>query len=304
MTETSVCVRGYAKINLHLDVVGRMENGYHRVETVMQTVSLCDDVTLSFKKTSGFSLHCNIQNVPQDGRNLAIRAADLFCEATGVACGLHIEIEKRIPMAAGMAGGSADAAAVLIGMNRLYGQLLSLEQLCALGGRLGADVPFCIVGGTAYADGKGDVLHEFPSMPKCSLVIACAGEGVSTPWAYGVLDKRYDDFTVTSAHGQLAELREAMRNGNLSDVASRMYNIFETPVLEQRPVAARIREILLACGAVGAMMSGSGPSVFGIFEEETQAREAMRVLSKQGYDPYLCEPMDSQWETIGFGQGN
>lgn len=291
MTETSICVRGYAKINLHLDVVGKMENGYHRVETVMQTVSLYDDVTLSRKKEGGFSLRCNVRDVPTDGRNLAIRAAQLFCEATGVSEHLDIAIDKRIPMAAGMAGGSADAAAVLIGMNRLNGELLSVDELCALGGRLGADVPFCIVGGTAYADGRGEILHPFPSMPACAIVIACAGEGVSTPWAYGLLDERYRDFADASAHGTLGILREAMVRGDLLEVAHGTYNIFETPVLERRPVAAEIRDSLEKNGALVARMSGSGPSVFGIFAGEREARTAVSALEQQGYHPYLCYPV-------------
>lgn len=294
MVETSICVKGYAKINLHLDVVGKMENGYHQVETVMQTVSLHDDVALSVTEKNAFSLRCNIQEIPTDGRNLAIRAAQLFCEATGISKGLHIEIKKRIPMAAGLAGGSADAAAVLIGMNRLYGDLFSVDALCELGGRLGADVPFCIVGGTAYADGKGDVLHPFPAMPDCALIIACAGEGVSTPWAYGMLDEQYHDFSNSSAHGMLNELEESMRMGNLPRVAQSMYNIFEAPVLAQRVVATEIRKLLLNNGALGAMMSGSGPSVFGVFENENYTQEAMRALTEHGYKPYLCRPIEKR----------
>lgn len=294
MAKTSICVTGYAKINLHLDVLGIMENGYHAVETVMQTVSLCDDVTLSLTEKDGFFLRCNIQEIPTDSRNLAIRAAQLFCEATGVSKCLDIEIQKRIPMAAGMAGGSADAAAVLVGMNRLYGELLSTEELCVLGARLGADVPFCIVGGTAYADGKGDVLHPFPSMPDCSLVIACAGEGVSTPWAYGILDEQYDHFTDWTAHGNLDALKCAMQEKNLRGVVKNMYNIFEKPVLARRPVGAQIREILENSGALGAMMSGSGPSVFGIFENEACAQNAMCALLERGYDPYLCHPIEKR----------
>ena len=291
MAEKSICVKGYAKINLYLDVTEKMEDGNHRVETVMQTVSICDDVTLSLKENNGFSLRCNVSGVPTDGTNLALRAAKLYCEATGVPEHLHVKIEKRIPMAAGMAGGSADAAAVLVGMNRLYGTLLSPEQLCALGRRLGADVPFCIVGGTAYADGRGDVLHPFPSLPSCALVIACEGEGVSTPWAYGLLDQQYHDFEEPVRHGALQQLKKAAEQGDLLEIARNTYNIFEEPVLAERPVAAEIRCLLLEHGALGAMMSGSGPSVFGIFETDAQAEMAMRALAERGYTPYLCYPV-------------
>ncbi len=284
-------VQGYAKINLHLDITGRMEGGYHRVETVMQSVSLCDYVTV-IRKEHGFSAACDVAGVPSDEKNIAVRAAMLFCEQLSAKDGALIEIQKNIPMAAGMAGGSTDAAAVLSGMNQLYGLPFSVEELCEMGGRLGADVPFCIVGGTRYADGKGDRLCLLPSMPDCHLVIACEGEGVSTPWGYGVLDRLWNDFTETSSYvpKQTDGLRKALADGSLKGVCSAMYNIFEEPILALRPVAADVRRILKESDAMRAMMSGSGPSVFGIFEDEQVAKATAEKLRSAGYRPYVCQP--------------
>lgn len=286
------CERGYAKINLHLDVTGRMEGGYHRVETVMQTVSLYDDVTVRLTE-SGFHATCNVSGVPTDEKNIAVRAAMKFCERLGLSLGAEIFIQKNIPMAAGMAGGSTDGAAVLRAMNRLCGEPLSLEELCEIGSELGADVPFCIVGGTAYADGKGDILHPFPPMPACFLVIACEGEGVSTPWGYGLLDRLYDDFEEGSVYRPKSTdaLRAALQEGSIEAVTGEMYNIFEAPVLSRRPVAADVKRILLGAGAMGAMMSGSGPSVFGIFESERAAIQGADALQNAGYRSYLCCPI-------------
>ncbi len=295
MKPTSICERGYAKINLHLDITGRMEEGYHRVETVMQTVSLFDEVTVTLTE-AGFSADCNVRGVPTDEKNIAVRAAMLFCQWTGLSRGARISIRKNIPMAAGMAGGSTDGAAVLRGMNRLCGGILSIDELCELGSQLGADVPFCIVGGTAYADGKGDILHPFPAMPDCSLVIACEGEGVSTPWGYGLLDRLYGNFEEGSDYRPRSTdaLRRALEKGTVDEVAKEIYNIFEEPVLARRPVAADVRRILCEQGAIGAMMSGSGPSVFGLFADSTEADRAADALRQAGYCPYVCRPTQSK----------
>ena len=288
-----VSERGYAKINLHLDMLGRMADGYHSVQTVMQTVSIFDEVTVILGEEKGFFASCNVEGVPSDEKNIAVRAAHLFCEETGLSLGGEIRIHKEIPMAAGMAGGSADGAAVLRAMNRLCGEPLSMDALCALGARLGADVPFCIVGGSAYADGRGDVLHPFPAMPDCFIVAACEGEGVSTPWGYGLLDRRYDNFSETSNYVPkgIEPLRAALESGEIEATCREMYNIFEEPILAERPVAARVRSLLLEAGATGAMMSGSGPSVFGVFADEEGAERAVKKMKAEGYRPYLCRPI-------------
>ncbi len=169
----------------------------------------------------------------------------------------------------------------------------TLRELCAIGARLGADVPFCIVGGIAYADGRGDILHPFPAMPDCYMVAACEGEGVSTPWGYGVVDRQHGNFDENCGYipRGTEHLRNALEHQDLAALCQYMYNIFEEPVLAERPVAASIRELLLKNGAMGAMMSGSGPSVFAIFETESEAQKAAEALKKEGYRPYLCRPI-------------
>ncbi len=292
MNET--CERGYAKINLHLDVTGRLEGGYHRVETVMQTITLFDEVTLT-RKAEGdesLTLSCDVPEVPTDEKNLAYRAALLYFEKIGRREGIHIDIQKSIPMAAGMAGGSADAAGTLRGLNRLMGEPLRVEELCDLGAALGADVPFCILRGCAFADGRGDALHDFPAMPDCAILAVCEGEGVSTPWAYGLLDELWDGFGENSVYQPKSTdaLRRACERGSLSALADATYNIFEEPVLARRPVAARVKRLMEENGAVVSMMSGSGPSVFGLFEAEEGARAAKARMEKEGYRVYLCRP--------------
>ncbi len=293
LMNSSVRVFGYAKINLHLDITGRLENGYHAVNTVMQTISLCDEVAITLREDEKIFATCNVSGVPTDEKNLAVRAALLLREAIGASVGAEIRIQKTIPMAAGLAGGSADAAATLVGLNRLLGEVCSEKELCAIGSRLGADVPFCIVGGTRFADGKGDVLHSFPKMPDCAMVVACEGEGVSTPWAYRRLDETFGNFE--EAFGYLPKsvepLKQALTENNLQGIAETMFNIFEAPVLAERPVAAELRSLFLSAGALGAMMSGSGPSVFAIFASEADAENAVDLLQKKGYRGFLCHPI-------------
>lgn len=294
MESKSISVFGYAKINLHLDITGRLDGGYHRVATVMQSVSLCDVVTVTLRDADGFSLACNVEGVPTDSKNLAIRAAELYCQTVGEKPSAHIVIDKKIPMAAGLAGGSTDAAATLIAMNRLHGERLSTQELCLLGAQLGADVPFCMMCGTAYGDGRGDRLDPLPQMPDCAIVVACGGEGVSTPWAYGLLDSLYDDFSANSTYvpREFESLCTALKGKNLLGVCSNLYNIFESGVLPERPVAQKIRQFLTEQGALAAMMSGSGPSVFGIFSDDQLAAQVAESLKKQGVFACVCRPMD------------
>ncbi len=282
-------IKGYAKINLHLDVTGIMENGFHCVNNIMQSVSLCDTVTLKMREDGIITVDCDIEGVPKNESNLAYRAARLFCERAKASVGADIYIEKNIPMAAGLAGGSADAAATLKGMNELCGAPLSQDELCAIGSELGSDIPFCIVGGAAFADGKGDILHPFPKMPDCIIVVACGGEGVSTPQAYRMLDQKYDSFCSYTPVDTSA-LRSAAERGDIVDIAKNTFNIFEQPVLAVRPVAAAIKKAMTDGGAIRAMMSGSGPSVFGIFDSDEAAEQAARIIAKMGVTPYICRP--------------
>jgi len=288
-------LKAYAKINLHLDVLGIAENRYHKVDTVMQTVSLCDDVTVALSEGESHSISCNIESIPKDRKNLAWRAADIFFERIGEKRAADIKIFKRIPVAAGLAGGSTDAAAVFRGLNRLCGEPMTLSELCELGAALGADVPFCIVGGTLFADRYGDLLHPIAEMPSCHMVVACGKEGVSTPWAYSTLDSCFGGFAEGAySPKDLSPLRRALEDGDILSVAENIYNIFERAIEPEREEVTAIKEVMLARGAYNAMMSGSGPSVFGIFPDEKTAKLAEDELKTQGVAAFYCNPVKNQ----------
>lgn len=288
--------RANAKINLYLDVVSRRENGYHDIVSIMQTVSLCDIVTVGYTPTGHFSIRLSASgnaDMPTDCRNLAWRAAELYLSKIGQSGEVTITIQKRIPMAAGLAGGSADAAAVLRAMNRLCGNRLSTEELCVLGAKLGADIPFCIVGGSALVGGIGDELTEIASMPESVLVVACMGEGVSTPWGYGKLDELHGNFAETRVEdARVGRIVDAMKNGKILDTCADFYNIFEEIVPSVQPYVNQIKEIMTAGGARRAMMSGSGPSVFGVFESVEDAMAVTEQLNGMGASAFVCHPRE------------
>lgn len=290
----TIVENAYAKINLHLDVTGRLDGGFHRVETVMLAVSLCDTliVTATGEKDK-IEVSGNLRDMPGGTDNLAGKAAMRFFEAIGSDHGAVIFIKKRIPMAAGLAGGSADAAATLRALNRLYDLPLSKEKLMEIAAEIGTDVPFCLNGGTAFADGRGERLHSFAFMPGCAIVVACGGEEVSTPWAYRLLDERWDGFSEASTYKPrgVQALRAAMKSGELSALDDATYNIFEEPVSAERPMVSEIRKRMYAGGAVAARMSGSGPAVFGIFGQETQAIDVCNALQKDGIFAAVCRPL-------------
>ncbi len=290
----------YAKINLCLDIVGRRENGYHELDGVMQSITLCDLLTVRYEASEERTVSMTAQgnpDMPTDGRNLAVKAAALFLETVGLGGRVEIELQKRIPMAGGLAGGSTDAAAVLRALNRLTEKELSAEDLCALGARLGADVPFCIVGGAQRTQGIGDVLTPVPPMPDCHIVIARRGEGVSTPWAYGRLDEIYNGFSKASTRPDsgFPRLLEALQKGSLEGVCETVYNIFEPIVAECRPDVSLLCSMMTEHGASVARMSGSGPSVFGIFSEERDAKNACEALQKAGAEAFACAPMPKEF---------
>ena len=287
-----ISVLAYAKINLHLDVLGVAENGYHLVNTVMQTVSLCDDVTVSLNDTGVHSIKCDVSGIPLDAKNLAWRAADIFFNKTGLSFGADISIVKRIPAAAGLAGGSADAAAVFIALNELCGNPLSEDELCEMSAKLGADVPFCIAGGAKFADRFGDVLHPFFPLPDCYVVVTCGREGVSTPWAYAKLDETFSGFAEGAyIPKDIAPLRDALSSGDLVGVCQNIYNIFEGVIEKERAEVGALRGVMLDSGAVGAMMSGSGPSVFGIFDDFKKAEAARSAIAELGVPAFVCKPV-------------
>lgn len=270
-----------AKLNLSLDIVGVREDGYHLLRMIMQTIDLYDLVELEL--ADEISLTCSLPGLPCDERNLAVKAAHAFFERTGLPGGVRMTLGKVIPHGAGMGGGSADAAAVLKGLNELCGADLSQQELCEIGLRLGADVPFCIVGGTQLAEGVGERLTPLPPLPDCLLLIAKPERGVGTPEAY----RAYDQLTGVP-HPDTAELTDLLSRGDLSGFCARMENVLEAAV--SLPEVRQIREEMLAAGALGSRMTGSGSAVFGVFTQEQLALACKKNLEKRFSQVYLCHP--------------
>ena len=297
---STLSLSAHAKINLFLDITGRRPDGYHTISGVMQSISLADTVTLTLTpiaedETPRHTLTCTNPDLPTDGKNLALRAAEAFFGVTGTGnTHLHVHIEKHIPAAAGMAGGSTDAAAVLKGLNELMGHPLTHEALCRVGLSLGADVPFCITGGAQITEGVGEILTPCAQLPPCYLVVACAGEGVSTPAAYKKLDELYGNFDGTAyvpkAEALAAQL-QALDDGDLVGAGKSAYNIFESAVLPTHSKAGYIKRALASAGAIFAMMSGSGPSVFGVFDDENAAQAAADKLTREAIPAWVCKPI-------------
>ena len=270
-------VKALAKINLSLDVLRRREDGYHEVRMVMQTIHLYDKLLIQKTKEPGITIETNIDFLPVNENNLIYKAAKLLQDTVPMQEGVHVILKKHIPIAAGMAGGSTDAAAVLYGMNQLFELGLSRQELMELGVGIGADVPYCLMRGTALAEGIGEKLNSIPPMPKCPVLIAKPAVGVSTKFVYDNL-KLNEDTPHPDIDAQLA----AIRKGDLRQVAQTMGNLLETVTIPEYPVIAEIKEHMLAHGALNAMMSGSGPTVFGLFEEEKQAQLAFEKMRESG----------------------
>lgn len=267
--------RAYAKLNISLDVVGKREDGYHDMVMVMQTVSLCDSLTIRFTDGGGQRALSDLRFIPGDERNLAVRAAQRYLAAIGEeGQGVEITINKRIPVGAGMAGGSADAAAVLRGMNRLYSGRLSTGELETMAAQIGSDVAFCVSGGTALARGRGELLTALPDMPQCSFVICKPAFSISTPELFRRLDS-----TPTRHHPDTAGIVESLNRGELNGICRRLYNVFEDISDRRMKTVGEIKSRLLDCGAAGAVMTGTGSAVFGIFEDEALAHSAEKALS-------------------------
>lgn len=269
-------IRAYGKINLTLDILGRRLNGYHDLRMVMQQVELADDITLQ-KIPEGIRIVGSHRHMPADESNLAVKAARLMFDEYQLPGGLSIAIDKKIPVAGGMAGGSADAAALLRGIDELYDLGLTTEQLRMLGLRLGADVPYCIQGGTMLAEGIGEVLSALPPMPACWVALARPPFGVSTAWVYGEYDRQ-----PAAGHPQTDELIAGLKEQNLTRIAAALGNVLEQVTVRRYPVISRIRDLMRSAGAYGAMMTGSGPTVFGLFEKKADAQAALAGIRKQG----------------------
>ena len=269
-------LKAKAKINLGLDVVRKREDGYHEVRMIMQMINLYDKITLRKKTEPGITVTANLSYLPVNEDNLVYRAAKLLMDEFQVDGGLEIELQKYIPVAAGMAGGSTDAAAVMVGVNRIFQLGLNKKQLMKRGVKIGADVPFCIMRGTALAEGIGEELTPLPAMPHCSLVIAKPKIHVSTKFVYGNL--KVGELT---EHPDIDGQVQALRENNLEQLVTRMGNVLETVTIPAYPVIDEIKHTMMKYGAMGAMMSGSGPTVFGIFEKEDKAQEVCRLLKKE-----------------------
>lgn len=276
-------LKALAKINLGLDVLGRRENGYHDVRMVMQSIYLYDEVRIEKAEPEEISVISNLSFLPTGEGNIAYKAAKLLKDEFQIKDGIKITLNKHIPVAAGLAGGSSNAAAVLFGMNRMFRLGLSQKELMERGVKLGADVPYCIMRGTVLAEGIGEELSVLPAMPKCTVLIAKPPVSVSTKVVYEALDSGN-----IVKHPDIDGIIEGLQNRDLRQVAASMGNVLEDVTIPMHPVIEVIKNEMKACGALNAMMSGSGPTVFGLFESRAAAREAQRrirekSLTKQVY---------------------
>ncbi len=272
-----------AKINLGLDVLGRRDNGYHDVRMVMQSIGLYDDVTIEKVEEPGICLEINLDFLPTDERNIAYKAAKLLMDEFAISTGVKIKLEKHIPVAAGMAGGSTNAAAVLEGMNRLFSLGLTQKELMERGVKLGADVPYCIMKGTALAEGIGEILSPLPPLPECYILIAKPGISVSTKEVYEELDSKE-----IPEHPEIDGILEGLEEANLEKIVSAMGNVLERVTVQKYPVIDEIKQVMKKAGAMNAMMSGSGPTVFGIFKDRETAELAQQEIQKTKIAKDIC----------------
>lgn len=279
-----------AKINLYLDVLSKREDGFHDIRTVMHSVTFGDVVTVTVAPANETVVTMSVEGnrfLPTDGRNLAVRAAHLFLERAKITASVDITLVKRIPVAAGLAGGSSDAAAVLRALNKLYGRIFAIPMLNEIAAELGSDVVYCLYGRCALCEGRGEIMTRLNVDLPGYVVIAIGNEHMSTPTAYKSLDTLYSDFDGTSRTGgeaSFARLMPALREKNIDPEG--LFNVFEAAVLPMCPTAANIRKRLVELGARCALMSGSGPSVFGIFDTLDDAVFACMALRKEKYRAY------------------
>ena len=278
-------LKALAKINLGLDVLRRREDGYHEVKMIMQTIGLHDDLEIRKTKTPGIQVKTNLYYLPTNENNLVYKAAKLLMDEFQIQDGVSIQLKKRIPVAAGMAGGSSDGAAVLWGINQMYGLGLSMQALMERGVRLGADVPYCIQRGTALAEGIGEKLSVLPPMPKCTILIAKPGISVSTKFVY---ENLHANDLKPEQHPDVDSMIEAMRQKDLGLLCTRMGNVLETVTIPAYPVINEIKRTMMDNGAIGSMMSGSGPTVFGIFDSPAAAKQAVKAVRAAKLAKQIC----------------
>ena len=270
-------LKALAKINLGLDVTGRRENGYHDVRMVMQTIYLYDDVLIKKTEEPGIVVKTNLSFLPINEDNIAYKAAKMLIDEFGIEQGVEIALDKHIPVAAGLAGGSSNAAAVLVGMNQMFDLKLSQQDLMERGVKLGADVPYCVMRGTVLAEGIGEILSPLPPMPKCYILIAKPGINVSTKVVYEKLDSK-----PIENHPDIDAIIDGLEKSDLHKIAASLGNVLEAVTIEDYPIIEEIKDAMKHAGALNAMMSGSGPTVFGIFDDKKDARAAKDAIKAMG----------------------
>lgn len=271
----SLNLKAYGKINLGLDVLRRREDGYHEVRMIMQTVGIYDRIDLTRKAEPGIEVETNLYYLPVNENNLVYKAAHMLMKEFSIKQGLKIKLQKFIPVAAGMAGGSSDAAAVLFGVNKMFGLGLSMKDLMERGVKIGADVPYCLMRGTALSEGIGEILTPLPPMPQCKVLIAKPSVSVSTKWVY---ENLHANQLKKEQHPDIDGIIEGICQGDIYKVAEKFGNVLETVTEKQYPVISQIKEKMKAMGAVNALMSGSGPTVFGLFVNPAAAQSAYEEL--------------------------
>lgn len=280
-------VAAFAKINLSLDVVRKREDGYHDLKMVMQSIDLHDDIHLAITNSKKIEISTDLRFLPDNDGNIAYRAASLFYEKTGIELpGLKIEIKKRIPVGAGLGGGSADGAAVLWGLCRLYELNIDTETLQQWGLSIGADVPFCVLGGTALAEGVGEILCSLTPLSDCHILLVKPRFSISTASVFSKLDVK-----ALRNHPDTEGLIDAIKKRDLRAIAIRLYNVLETVTGKENSIINHIKNKMIDLGAMGAAMSGSGPTVFSVFEDETTARQAYTHFKDRFDETFLCRPL-------------
>lgn len=271
-----ITLRANAKINLFLNVLDKRPDGYHNIETIYQSISLHDTITLRKLGHGEIKLQCNIPDLPTDERNIVHKAVKLMVAETNTNYGVDIQIIKRIPIGAGLAGGSADAGATLVGLNELWDIGFSQEKLLELGEKLGADVPFCIVGGTCLGKGKGEKITKLNSLPSLPVVIANPGFQVSTAWAY----ENIDNLGLTETTKNANILIDKINQKDLSNISDSLFNIFEIVVFQKYPILSELKDCLSKNGVLGSLMTGSGPTVFALVKDVSTATNLCKEASK------------------------
>lgn len=283
MVKLHVTVQANAKLNLILDIIGKRPDGFHSLTSIMQSVDLHDIVVISTDRSGKIGISCDNTDLPLNEDNTAYKAAALYLSSIGQKAGVNIRIDKRIPVSAGLAGGSADAAAVLLGLNEIFGRILDNEKLAELGAKVGADLPFCLIGGTALAEGIGDILTPIKSLPACCFVIVKPCKKMSTAFMYS----KYD-MTHINRRPDTKSAVKTIQSGDIYEFSKHIYNVFEAAWDDQ--AIQNAKNALLNQGALAASLTGSGPCVFGLFACEADAKKCCEYLKNLYSEVYVCKP--------------